>query len=57
MAYHVPRNNALERLDPASPEAPAHWARYMREWTRANHLRAASGIIACGLLIGAVRVG
>jgi uncharacterized membrane protein len=57
MAYNVPRNNALDRLDPQSPEADAHWARYTREWTGANHVRAAAGIVASGLLIGAVHVG
>ena len=57
MAYNVPRNNALDRLDPQSTEAAAHWDRYMREWTRANHLRAAAGIVASGLLIGGVHVG
>jgi uncharacterized membrane protein len=57
MAYHVPRNNALARLDPQSPEAAPRWARFMRDWTGANHLRAAAGIAASGLLIGAVHVG
>jgi uncharacterized membrane protein len=57
MAYNVPRNNALDRIDPKSPEAPGHWARYMSEWTGANHLRAAAGIVASGLLIGGVHVG
>jgi uncharacterized membrane protein len=57
MAYNVPRNNALERLDRASSDAAGHWARFLREWTRANHVRAAAGIVASGLLIGAVHVG
>jgi uncharacterized membrane protein len=46
MAYHVPRNNALARLDPQDPAAADYWARYVREWTRGNHLRVALGVAA-----------
>jgi uncharacterized membrane protein len=51
-AYHIPRNNALADLDPSAPHAPDHWARYQREWNRANHLRALAGIAASAVLIG-----
>jgi uncharacterized membrane protein len=57
MAYNVPRNNALERLGPESSEAAAYWRRYLREWTNANHLRAAAGVVSAGLLIGGIHVG
>jgi uncharacterized membrane protein len=57
MGYHVPRNNALARLDPESPGAPGHWDRYWTEWTRWNHVRALAGIAAVALFMGAVRVG
>ncbi len=50
MAYNVPRNNALERLDPHAPDAPAAWERYAREWTAANHVRTVAGIAAAALL-------
>ena len=50
MAYNVPRNNAVARLDSCDPGAPAAWARYAREWTAANHLRTLAGIAAAALL-------
>ena len=50
MGYHVPRNNALAATDPESAEGAAYWARYLREWTRGNHLRVAAGLAAAALL-------
>jgi uncharacterized membrane protein len=55
MGYHVPRNNALARLDPESPDAAGYWDRYMAEWTRWNHVRVLAGIAATALFIVAVR--
>ncbi|HEX6418867.1 MAG TPA: anthrone oxygenase family protein [Acidimicrobiales bacterium] len=43
-AYHVPRNDSLDRLDPAGAEAPAAWATYLRTWTAANHVRTLAGL-------------
>jgi uncharacterized membrane protein len=56
-AYHIPRNDALDRVDPGSPEAEAAWRRYHGEWVRMNHVRSAAGMVAAALLIAAVRVG
>jgi uncharacterized membrane protein len=39
MAANVPRNDALAALDRGEPEASAYWPRYVREWTRWNHVR------------------
>jgi uncharacterized membrane protein len=50
MAFHVPRNDALVALDPGDPGAAAGWARYLREWTAGNHVRAAAALVAAGLL-------
>jgi uncharacterized membrane protein len=55
--YHIPRNDALDRLDPAAPEAETAWRRYVDEWVRMNHVRSAAGMVAAALLIAAVRVG
>ena len=56
MAYHVPRNNALARVEPAGPEAEAHWRRYLAEWTRMNHVRVAGGLAAAAALVAALHV-
>jgi uncharacterized membrane protein len=40
MVANVPRNDALLRLDPGTPEAAAYWPSYIREWTFWNHVRA-----------------
>jgi uncharacterized membrane protein len=51
-AYNVPLNDGLARLGPAAADADAQWRRYRRLWARANHLRAAAGVAAAGLIIG-----
>jgi uncharacterized membrane protein len=56
MAYHVPRNDALAAVEPTSPDAEAHWRRYVADWTRWNHVRAAAGIAAAGALMEALGV-
>jgi uncharacterized membrane protein len=57
MGYNVPRNDALAALDPATPEAEAYWARYLREWTGANHVRVLGGLAAVAAFTEALRVG
>ncbi|MET7651155.1 MULTISPECIES: anthrone oxygenase family protein [unclassified Streptomyces] len=37
---NVPRNEALARLEPGTPEAATYWPVYVRQWTRWNHVRA-----------------
>jgi uncharacterized membrane protein len=39
MAANVPRNDALARLDPGTPEAASYWPKYVSEWTTWNHVR------------------
>ncbi|MEV8592038.1 anthrone oxygenase family protein [Streptomyces sp. NPDC052012] len=39
IAANVPRNDALARLEPGTPEAAAYWPAYVREWTLWNHVR------------------
>lgn len=50
IAYHVPRNDALDRVDPTAPDAPAHWQCYLREWIPGNHVRTLAGLAATALL-------
>jgi uncharacterized membrane protein len=57
MAYNVPRNDALAKVDPHSADAASYWARYVREWTAANHVRVAAGVAAAALLAAALHVG
>lgn len=44
--YHVPRNNALAALPPASAEAASYWQTYLVEWTRMNHVRTLLAAVA-----------
>ncbi len=55
--YHVPRNNALARVDPESEEGARVWSTYLVEWTRMNHVRTVSGLAACALLAVALHAG
>jgi len=56
MAFHVPRNDALAALAPDAPGTAQAWATYLSEWTAANHVRAAAGLLAAGALAIAVKV-
>ena len=54
---HVPMNNALAAVDPASVEAASLWTRYLTDWTLWNHVRTVSSTAACALFIWAIAVG
>src|SRR6478609_8540337 len=57
-AYHVPRNDALGRVDAGSAAAAAVWQGYAPGWVAMNHVRAALSLASAGLLVaGAVRAG
>jgi uncharacterized membrane protein len=43
---NVPRNDALLKMDPGTPEAAVYWRSYVREWTRWNHIRAVASAAA-----------
>lgn len=49
--YHVPRNDLLDGLDPASAEGTAYWAVYLEEWVRMNHVRTVAPLVAAILLM------
>ncbi len=42
--YHIPRNNALDRVDATSADAARAWADYYGGWVRWNHARSAAAI-------------
>ena len=47
--YHVPRNNALDALDPSRADAVSRWTSYRRGWTRWNHVRGCASLAAAVL--------
>jgi uncharacterized membrane protein len=57
LGYHVPRNNALARVDPQSEEGARVWRTYLVEWTRMNHVRTVAGLAAAGLFAVALQAG
>jgi uncharacterized membrane protein len=50
MARNVPLNNALDRIQPGSPEEATLWERYLREWTMWNTVRTIAPALAAMLL-------
>ena len=54
--YHVPRNEALDRVEPSSLGATGSWNRYVREWTTWNHVRGAAALAAAALLTIALHI-
>lgn len=52
VAYHVPMNDRLGRLDPGDARTAASWSRYLTAWTTGNHVRSAAmiGASACWLI-------
>jgi hypothetical protein len=57
IAAHVPRNDALEALDPHGGAATDGWAGYVREWTAWNHVRLVTSLAAAALLTIALIAG
>jgi uncharacterized membrane protein len=51
IAFNVPLNDALAKVDPGSTEGAKIWASYLVNWTIWNHIRALSAFVAAGLLI------
>ncbi len=48
--HHVPRNNKLDRLDPASSHGQRYWEIYRYQWVRMNHVRTIAPLAAAVLL-------
>ncbi|WP_066270826.1 anthrone oxygenase family protein [Hydrogenophaga palleronii] len=53
MAFNVPRNDRLAKLDAASAEAAAYGPVYVREWTRWNTVRTVAGLAAAVVAVWA----
>lgn len=54
---NVPLNDSLATVDPNGPAAADAWAGYLSRWTGWNHLRAAAGLAASGLLMIGLHFG
>ena len=57
VAYHIPRNDALDLVDPNGADAAADWAAYLRNWTAWNHVRTLTSLAGAVVLTVALRVG
>lgn len=57
VAYHVPRNEALARVEPASGPAGEVWRSYAGAWTAMNHVRTATAVAAAVTFLHALRTG
>jgi uncharacterized membrane protein len=56
IAYHVPRNDALGLVDPASADAAERWSRYLAEWVPWNHVRTVTSLAgAVAMTVALVR--
>jgi uncharacterized membrane protein len=51
MAFNVPLNDSLARVDPARAEAAETWRSYGVAWTRWNHVRTVAALAAAALFI------
>ena len=50
IAFNVPRNNALAKVNPASPEGGQVWADYLVSWTNWNTVRTVAALGGAGAL-------
>jgi uncharacterized membrane protein len=57
VAYHVPRSEALGRVQPDSADAVRHWNGYVAAWTAGNHVRVAAALAAAATLGIALNTG
>ena len=57
ISYHVPRNEALARVEPHGADAESRWRRYLSGWTAWNHVRAAARFAAAATLTIALHAG
>ncbi|WP_395020754.1 DUF1772 domain-containing protein [Dongia sp.] len=55
MRWNVPLNNGLAQVMPESPEGAAVWARYLKVWTRWNHVRTVACLAATASFILGMR--
>ena len=49
IAFNVPLNNMLAQSEETGARAQQDWSRYLKTWTRWNHLRTVSSLVTCAL--------
>jgi uncharacterized membrane protein len=49
IAFNVPLNNALAKVEPNSPSGASLWADYLITWTNWNHLRTITSLAAAAM--------
>jgi uncharacterized membrane protein len=54
MAFNVPRNEALARVEPSDPDGARLWAGYLSSWTAWNHVRTVASLAAAAAFCLAV---
>ena len=52
IAFNVPRNERLARLNAESPQAAAYWVTYLREWMHWNHVRTIASVASAACSAG-----
>ena len=57
IAFHVPRNNRVDALDPSAVSSVAVWEQYLREWTGGNTVRAVLSGVAVALFAASAATG
>ncbi|MEN8129452.1 MAG: anthrone oxygenase family protein [Pseudomonadota bacterium] len=50
IVFHVPMNDALESVEPASNDASGQWAGYLPKWTAWNHVRTTAALLGAASL-------
>lgn len=50
VAFNVPLNDALAKVEPDSVEGANLWAKYLKDWTLWNHVRTIASLAAAALL-------
>jgi len=50
IAFHVPRNEALDKVEPSSAAAAQRWLDYASVWTAGNHVRTLSAVAGAVVL-------
>jgi uncharacterized membrane protein len=56
IVYHVPRNDALDVVDPAGAGAADIWQHYLSGWTAWNHVRTLTSLVGSVILVLVLRV-